>query len=240
MKCRLLVAAMVLASMASTFGCATAEEEIDGVVPRERVDGGDDDDDTSAPYDSGSSVYDSGTSADTSPKPPADTGSPTTDTSADTGSPTDTGPGTPCTALTSTDCASSAQLMAGISGDKASSSTTSGTDSKFLRIRVAETDSSIFSAKALRSLITLTSTGANFDLYVYMGKAAGDGGGYECSTVRSSATEALGSPDVVSLMWADDQGFGGHDDSRYLSIEVRAADASCTGASWTLTVEGNK
>jgi hypothetical protein len=130
--------------------------------------------------------------------------------------------------------------MSGVSGDTGGSAFASGTDSKFLRIRVSEDDSSLFSGKDLRARITLTSTGKNFDLYVYMGKTVGDGGGFECTTVKSSSTESLGTPDVVALTWADNRPVGGHDDTRFLSIEVRAVDSSCDGASWSLTVEGDK
>jgi hypothetical protein len=130
--------------------------------------------------------------------------------------------------------------MTSISGDKGGTATSSGTDSKFLRIRVSEDDSSLLSSKDLKARITLTSTGGNFDLYVYRGNTVGDGGGVECTTVTSSSTEAAGSPDVVALTWNDNRPVGGHDDTRLLTIEVRAADSSCAGASWSLTVEGNK
>jgi hypothetical protein len=224
MTLRLLIAALLSGSLAS---CAVADGDVDDVAPKGRVDGsgtGDDDEDTGA-----TPTIDSGSNApDTLPA------------STDTGSADDTSSGTPCTTLSSTDCISSAEVLTAISGDTGGTGTTSGSDSKFIRIRVTENDSSVFSGKDLRARITLTSTGANFDLYVYMGATIGDGGGAECTTVKSSSTEPTGTPDVVALTWNDNRPIGGHDDARDLTIEVRAADASCAGASWSLTVEGNK
>lgn len=222
-------------ALVSLAGCAVADGDVDGVAPGRRDTGGgaEEEDDTGS-----SSVTDSGNT---------DSGSSGTDTGGSSGGDTggssgeDTGGSTtPCTALTSAECTGSAEIMTSISGDKGGTASASGTDSKWLRIKITEDDSSIFSGKDLRALVTLTSTGANFDLYVYMGKTIGDGGGVECSTLKSSSTQALGSPDVVALAWSDNQPIGGHDDGRFISIEVRGADSSCAGASWTLTVEGNK
>lgn len=235
MTVRLLVAAVLIAT---TVGCAVADGDVDGIAPRGRLDGGGgggDDEDTGS-----SSTTDTGSSSttDTGSSSTTDTGSSSGD---DTGSSTDTaGPGVGCTTLTATDCTATAEIMSAISGDTGGTASSFGTDNKFLRIRVSEDDSGLFSGKDLRARFTLTSTGTNFDLYVYMGKTAGDGGGVECTTVKSSSAEPMGTPDVVALTWADNRPIGGHDDTRWITVEVRAAETSCSGASWTLTVEGNK
>lgn len=225
---------LALALIATTVGCAVADGDVEGTLPRVRVDGGgsgDDEDTGATSIDTGSTSIDTGSSSGGDTGASDDTGGSTTDTA---------GPGTGCTTLTATDCTSTAEIMSAISGDTGGTASSFGTDNKFLRIRVSEDDSSVFSSKDLRARFTLTSTGTNFDLYVYMGKTAGDGGGVECTTLRSSSTEALGTPDVVALTWNDNRPIGGHDDTRWITVEVRAAETSCSGASWTLTVEGNK
>ena len=237
MKLRFVFASLISATF--LVGCAVADGDVDGIAPKGRVDGGgfeEEDEDTGS-----SSTTDTGSSStlDTGSSSTLDTGSSSTE---DTGSSPggDTSSGTPCSTVSSSDCMSSYESMTAVSGDTGGTATTTGTDSKFLRIRVSEDDSALFSSKDLKARVTLTSTGANFDLYVYRGATAGDGGAIECTAVTSSSTEALGTPDVVALTWTDNRPIGGHDDTRYLSIEVRAAGSSCAGASWTLKVEGNK
>jgi hypothetical protein len=130
--------------------------------------------------------------------------------------------------------------MTNVSGDTGSgSSTASGSNGEFLRIYVTEDDSSIFTTVDLSARITLTSPpGENFDLYVYEGPLAGDGGGVECTTVAGSSTTS--GVDVVNLKWPDEHPIGGHDDSRNLSIEVRPVSTTCDpSAKWTLKVEGH-
>jgi hypothetical protein len=222
-------------------GCAVgAEDDLDGLKTG-RKDGGtldSDEEDTSAEEDSGSSKPDTGSSSSDTGSSTTDTGSPSSDTGSST---TDTGPiGTPCTTLTSADCASSITDLGSVSGDKGSGTkTASGSDSKFLRVRVTEDDSSLLSSVDLRVRVTLSPSKGNFDLYLYEGTASGDGGGVECTTVKASSTNATGD-DAVSLKWGDNRPIGGFDDSRVISIEVRATDTVCADASWSLLVEGNK
>lgn len=239
---KLRVAAL-LASV-SLAGCAVATDDYDGIAPGRRVDGGPSDTRSSEDEDTGrptTTETDTGTASE-------DTGSaPTSDAAPDTGSaPVDTGTpasdsssGSSCTTLTAADCAA-ATSIGSVSGDTGSGTkTTSGTDSKFVRVTVTEDDSAVFSSKDPKARITLKSTGGNFDLYVYLGPSKGDGGGFECSTLKASATEPA-ADDVVSIAWNDNRPIGGHDDTRVVTIEVRATMPSCAGASWTLTVAGNK
>jgi hypothetical protein len=241
---KLRVAALV-ASL-TVAGCAVATDDYEGVAPGRRVDGGSssdtgstEDEDTGttpAETDSGSSsADDTGTSAADS-ESPKDSGSAPIDSGAP---PTDSSSGTPCSTLTAADC-TSASSIGSVSGDTGSGvKTATGTDSKFVRVTVTEDDSAVFSSKDPKARITLKSTGGNFDLYVYLGPSKGDGGGVECTTLKASATEPA-ADDVVSIAWNDNRPIGGHDDTRVVTIEVRATMPSCAGASWTLTVEGNK
>lgn len=237
----------------SIAGCAVASEDVEGVMPSKKTDGGitdtggleDEDTGSSAGEDTGStSTTDSDTPSSDSGSSSSDSGSSSVDSGSsmmDTGTPAmDTGGGgTPCGMVGPAEC-TSAMSLGSISGDTGSGvRTATGTTSKFLRITVTEDDSSVFSSKDPRARITLSSTGGNFDLYTYLGKSKDDGGGVECSTIRASSTNPTGD-DVVALQWNDNRPIGGHDDTRVISIEVRATMPDCAGASWTLTVAGNK
>ena len=233
--------------MALLMGCATATEDIDdSVKPGRKVDGGgettEDEDtgtteeDSSTAMDTGSSSTDTGSATEDTGSSSTDTGSSTTDTGTPTG---DTG-GTACKTLSYTDC-TAATSLGSVSGDTGSGvKTATGNNSQFLQVTVTEDDSSLLSSKDPKVRITLTSTGGNFDLYTYLGPSKGDGGGIECSTIKASSTNPASSDDLVALTWNDNRPIGGHDDTRVVSIEVRATMPSCEGASWSLKVEGNK
>lgn len=241
MQHRSLVRALALMlSLGSTLGCAVASGDVDGIV---RGDAGKKVDTSTLEEDDASSEVDSGSTGVDSSSPPVDSGSPSTDTgsSAPDTSPVDTGPsGTACTTLGSAECSSSYTDLGSLSGDKGSGvKTGSGSDSQWFHVFVSEDDSSLLTSVDLRARITLSPTKGNFDLYVYRGKAVADGGAIECSTVSNSSTNPTGA-DTIAMKWADNRPIGGSDDGRTLSIEVRATDAMCTDASWTLTVEGNK
>jgi len=220
----------------SGIGCATGDTTGDPDLPYK--DGGAD----TKGKDTG------GTSPDTRPEedtstPDPDTGSPDTGTEpTDTAVPPDTVGGPACTTLTAADCLSSATSLGSISGDTGSpSKTLSGSDSQWARITITEDDSSLLSSKDLKVTVTLDSPSPeNFDLFVYEGKAKGDGGGIECSSVSGSSTSVT-TFDSVSLSWKDNRPIGGFDDTKTLSIEVRAISLTCDPSlSWSLKVEGNK
>ncbi len=243
---KLRVGALLAAlSLVTLTGCAVAADDFDNVAPSRKPDGGGGSDTSEAEEDTGTATEtdtgtpptgsDTGTATEDSGSPSTDTGSAPADTGAP---PADAGPGA-CSKLTAADCMS-ASSIGSVSGDTGSGiKTATGTDSKFLRVTVSEDDSALLSSKDPKARITLKSTGGNFDLYVYQGPSKGDGGGVECTTFKVSATEPA-SDDVVSISWNDNRPIGGHDDTRVLTIEVRATMPSCAGASWSLTVEGNK
>jgi hypothetical protein len=237
----LLAAMVALLSLGSSLGCAVASDELDPTDGGKKKDTGYVLDDT-GDEDTGGGDEDSSSNADSAS---TDTGSSSTDSgddgsSSDTGSATDTS-GTPCTSLSSSDCSSGATDLGSVSGDKnADVKTATGTDNQFLRVKVTEDDSSILSSKDLHVRVTLSSTDpANFDLYVYLGSTKADGGSIECTSVKDSSTVS-GSDDVIEETWTDNHPIGGSDDTRYVTIEVRSATPTCSGASWSLTVEGNK
>jgi hypothetical protein len=242
MRLRLpLVAAMfAILPLGSSLGCAVASDELDPSDGGKKKDTGyvledSGDDDTADDQDSASSADSSSTDTGTSSTDGGD------DTATDDTSSAGDTSGTPCTVLSSSDCSGGATNLGSVSGDKnADVKTATGTDNQFLRVKVTEDDSSILSSKDLHVRVTLSSTDpANFDLYVYLGSTIADGGSVECSSVKDSSTVS-GSDDVIEETWKDNHPIGGSDDGRYVTIEVRSATPTCTGASWSLTVEGNK
>jgi hypothetical protein len=234
-------AAFVAALALAAAGCAVASDDLEGVTPS-RKDGGAArdvtplDDDAGEPEDGGASGVDAST-------PGADAGAGSVDagSATDTGAGVETGPsGTPCTTLGASECASSFTDLGSISGDKGSGVRSgSGGDSRWFHVFVSEDDASVLSSVDLRVRVTLSPSKGNFDLYVYRGKPVADGGAVECSTPYASSTNPTGD-DMVALKWNDNRPIGGSDDGRTISIEVRATDAVCTDATWTLRVEGNK
>lgn len=243
-----------LAVLCSSFvtGCATAVESgLDGVTVQPSKDGGRDgargdasgvdtggsgSDSDLPPDDSGNPGDDSSSTGDSSSPDDASSDSSTT---TDTSVPSDGGP--TCIVPDPSACAAATSLGS-ISGDTGSGSkTATGSSGQWLQITVTENDSSLFSSKDLRAFFTLTSPpGENFDLFVYEGKTKADGGGIECTTVSGSSTSTT-SPETVSLTWTDHRPIGGADDTRILSIEVRAVTPTCDpSASWSLLIEGNK
>jgi hypothetical protein len=239
-----------LFSLGSSLGCAVASDELDPSDGGKKKDTSYVLEDDTGDDDTGSD-QDSASGADSAS---ADTGSVSTDSASgddsasaddsaggdDTSSASDTS-GTPCDVLSSSDCSGGATDLGSVSGDKnADVKTATGTDNQFLRVKVTEDDSAILSSKDLHVRVTLSSTApANFDLYVYLGSTKADGGSIECSSVKDYSTVS-GSDDVIEETWTDNHPIGGSDDTRYVTIEVRSATPTCTGASWSLTVEGNK
>ncbi len=127
-----------------------------------------------------------------------------------------------------------------VSGDTGSQSVTvSGSQPQWVKVRVTEDDSGIVGHK-LKVTATLDSPpGENFDLYVYVNTSSDVS--LECSALAGSSTNAAGVTDTVSKSWGEGTIPNGSDDSRNVSIEVRAAaGATCNSSStWSLTVKGN-
>jgi len=75
----------------------------------------------------------------------------------------------------------------------------------------------------------------DYNLKVHQGPQDGNP---DCNV---SPLNGSGNPESVSGSWDDDQGFGGEDDSVWLSIEVEYVSGSACGpnAEWTLTVTGH-
>ncbi|MFO0589487.1 MAG: hypothetical protein U0441_18260 [Polyangiaceae bacterium] len=130
---------------------------------------------------------------------------------------------------------SNADQLPDVSGDEGGTSTASGSTSKWLKVHVTETDSSIF-ASDLSYRVTLSSPpGMDYDLYVKEGPQDGNP---DCGATSVKGTPGAGG-EQVSASWNDDQGLGGEDDSLWLCIEVQYVSGSDCNAQWSLTVVGN-
>lgn len=142
--------------------------------------------------------------------------------------------GDPCSFTSPNACATAEQLPA-VSGDEGDTATASGTGSKWFKVHVEETDSSIFGAD-LSYKVTLTSPpGMDYDLFVKQGQ---EDGSPNCAAAEKKGTPS-GTSESVSDNWDDDQGIGGEDDSVWLNIEVRHVSGNECNATWSLTVKGN-
>jgi hypothetical protein len=119
-----------------------------------------------------------------------------------------------------------------ISGDTGSATFTAmGARSTFYSLRVTEDDSGFLSPKSLSVSATLTTPGADFDLYLY---ASGNG----CDSLTAASEQPF--TDSVSTSWPDEQSIGGHDDARTVILEVRHKDGACDPTSpFTLSVRGH-
>lgn len=130
-------------------------------------------------------------------------------------------------------------IMTGVNGDTgADTSTQTGNTSRWLKIRVAENNSSPLDGEKLKLKVTLTSPpGTNFDLRLYL---AGDGSSQKC-TGPDRTTSSTSGPDVASIDWGEGFLPNLNDDDRTVSIEVVHVSGTCpTTQSWTLLAEGNK
>lgn len=130
---------------------------------------------------------------------------------------------------------SNADQLPDVSGDEGGTATASGSTSKWFKIHVTETDSSIF-ASDLSYRVTLSSPpGMDYDVYVKEGPQDGNP---DCGATAVKGTPGAGG-EQVSASWNDDQGLGGEDDSLWLCIEVQYVSGSDCNAQWNLTVVGN-
>lgn len=141
-----------------------------------------------------------------------------------------------CTYASPNQC-STATVLSAISGDKNSSASYTAQTSQWLKIHVKEDVGSIF-PEDLSYTVTLTSPpGMDYDVYVHHGPK---GGSTDCNAAPTKGSGNGGSKSVYKK-WKDEQGFGGKDDSVWLSIEVRYVSGSECGAAaeWTLVVQGH-
>lgn len=128
-----------------------------------------------------------------------------------------------------------AEALPDVSGDEGGTATASGTTSKWFKVHVQETDSSIFASDLSYSVTLSSPAGMDYDLYVRQGP---EDGNPDCGAAEKKGSPS-GGGEMVSDSWNDDQGLGGEDDSLWLCIEVRYVSGSSCNAQWSLTVVGN-
>jgi hypothetical protein len=142
--------------------------------------------------------------------------------------------GDPCDFSAPDTCATAEQL-ADVSGDEGDTVAVAGAGSKWFKVHVKETDSSVFETDLSYKVSLSSPAGMDYDLFVKQGPQDG--------SPNCGAAEVKGSPsgsaESVSQSWDDDQGIGGEDDSLWLNIEVRYVSGDDCDAKWTLTVVGD-
>jgi hypothetical protein len=105
----------------------------------------------------------------------------------------------------------------------------------WLKVRVSETDMSVFGRPMKLSVSLVSPAGENFDLYVYGDETTDQ---VDCTDVLGKST--TNETDEVSISWGEGTFANDADDSRTISIEVRNASATCSANDkWTLVVQGN-
>jgi hypothetical protein len=145
------------------------------------------------------------------------------------------GGGTVCN-FTSPNMCANAESLPNVPGDESSSPVVvSDNNSKWFQLRVSEESSSINSHDLSYRASLISPPGMDYDLYIHEGPQDGN------PNCGAAPMKGVGSPEIVQHKWNDDQGFGGEDDSVWLSIEVRYVSGSvCTSFdNWTLQIEGN-
>ncbi|APR77510.1 Hypothetical protein A7982_02857 [Minicystis rosea] len=110
--------------------------------------------------------------------------------------------------------------------------TATGDTSRWLKVQVVESVSSIFDFPSLSYTATLTSPpSTSYGLFVYMGDDVS-------ATCSGSAKQGIGNPAIVTDSWGDTLTV---DDTTWLTLEVRYLSGGACGPSneWTLNIEGN-
>ncbi len=220
----------LLASTWALLGCAT------GTATYNEDPGVDSDvSDASAMADEGRPAVDSGKVTH-----PPDTGTSSDATATDATSGGDTGQDSATVSCTSPDqCNAGATSLGTVAGDESGpTKTASGATSEWLRFDLMEDDNSII-GHPMKLTATLTSpTGANFDLYAYLGSAIGS---IDCTQVQAQSTNPAGQTDSVSFEWGETGGIAnGVDDSATVMLEIRWVAGTCaSSSSWSLSAHGD-
>jgi hypothetical protein len=137
---------------------------------------------------------------------------------------------------TTATCMAPTMTLGPVSGDSGGNASASGYQSAWYQVRMTEDDNGPFAA-AMSFTAQLTSPAAtNYDLYIYINTGSDV---LECTTPNGSATKA-GTMQSEHLTWGETGTFAnGSDDSRTLSIEVRAPATGCSSAAqWQLQITG--
>ncbi|MBX3264330.1 MAG: hypothetical protein KF782_31955 [Labilithrix sp.] len=132
-----------------------------------------------------------------------------------------------------------ARDIGALSGDKGSGTlTATGSCSEWLSLRVTEDDSSALGA-AMKVRLTLTPSGADFDLFAFV-DATRDR--VVCDAPTASSTKSGTSVEEIPLTWGEGTIANGNDDSRTVGVAVVRAGSPCAAdaGSYTLLVEGNR
>ncbi len=132
-----------------------------------------------------------------------------------------------------------ARDIGALSGDTgAATLTATGSCSEWLSFRATEDDSSALGA-AMKVRLTLTPSGADFDLFAFIDVARDR---VVCDAPTASATRSGTSTEEIQLTWGEGTIANGADDGRTVGVAVVRASGPCApdAGSYTLLVEGNR
>jgi hypothetical protein len=128
--------------------------------------------------------------------------------------------------------------LGSVSGDTGNATVmTTGFRAGWYKVRVTEDDSSVFGVQLSFTVRLISPPAANYDVLVYINTGSDV---IECAQASGTVT-TTGTTDSIYTLWGESGTFSnGSDDSRTVSIEVRAPTTGCSSASpWQLQVQGN-
>lgn len=135
-------------------------------------------------------------------------------------------------------CETARDLGAIIGDAEGSTVTAQGSCSEWVRIRATEQRTGPLAAAMMVTATLVSPPGTNFDLRVLVNPEMDS---VECSTESGRSDLPAGRSDIAKVQWGEGYLINGSDDSRPVSIEVRAkSPADCGKGSWTLLIAGNE
>lgn len=132
-----------------------------------------------------------------------------------------------------------ARAMGTLSGDTGSTSLTAeGRCSEWFSFRATEDDNSALGA-GMKVKLTLTPTGADYELYAYLDKERDR---LVCDAPTAQSFRPGTATEEIALAWGEGTVANGKDDGRTIGVAVIRASGPCAedAGSYTLRAEGNR
>lgn len=130
-----------------------------------------------------------------------------------------------------------AMTLGNVSGDTGNDQlTTTGFQSAWIRVRVTENDSNPFGVKQSITAKLTSPASTKFDVFMYVNSGNDV---IECSNSSGPGT-TNGNTETLRIEWGEGTFSNGDDDSRNVSVEVRAPATGCSSSStWQLELDGD-
>jgi len=132
-----------------------------------------------------------------------------------------------------------ARAIGTMAGDLGSPALTAqGTCSEYISLRATEDSSSALGA-TMKTTLTLTPVGGDFDLYVFFDPVRDV---RACTAPFARSVASGTTPETVALTWGEGSVANGSDDGRTIGVAVFKAGGACgpDAGRWTFRAEGNR